>query len=160
IPIGIAIAEDSQCRCIRVNGSFARLLRVSPDANVSLSAPSEERPNFRLLRDGKDVAVAQLPIHLAAASGVEVRDVDLDVLFPDGTIINLLGHAAPLLDEQGQSRGAVGAFLDVTERKLAQDRQLQTERLAGIGQMVTGLAHESGNALARSRACLEMLNYE
>lgn len=41
--------------------------------------------------------------------------------------------------------------------KLAQQRILQSERLAAIGQMVTGLAHESRNALQRSQACLEML---
>ena len=33
----------------------------------------------------------------------------------------------------------------------------KSERLAAIGQMVTGLAHESRNALQRSQACLEML---
>jgi signal transduction histidine kinase len=42
----------------------------------------------------------------------------------------------------------------------AQERTLQAERLAAIGQMVAGLAHESGNALARSQACLEMLAME
>src|SRR5262249_37827906 len=78
----------------------------------------------------------------------------------DGTVINLFGHAAPLFDEHGRPRGAVGAFLDITERKREQERLLQTERLAAIGQMVTGLAHESGNALARSQACLEMLALE
>ncbi len=46
------------------------------------------------------------------------------------------------------------------ELKQAQERALQSERLAAIGQMVTGLAHESGNALARSQACLEMLGWE
>ena len=44
--------------------------------------------------------------------------------------------------------------------KQSQERALQAERLAGIGQMMTGLAHESGNALARSQACLEMLELE
>jgi signal transduction histidine kinase len=39
----------------------------------------------------------------------------------------------------------------------ARRRALQAERLAAIGQMVTGLAHESRNALQRSQACLEML---
>ena len=34
---------------------------------------------------------------------------------------------------------------------------LQAERLAAIGEMVAGLAHESRNALQRSQACLEML---
>jgi signal transduction histidine kinase len=37
---------------------------------------------------------------------------------------------------------------------------LQAERLAAIGQMVAGLAHESGNALARIQSCLEMLAWE
>jgi signal transduction histidine kinase len=46
---------------------------------------------------------------------------------------------------------------DITELKEAQQRALQAERLAAIGQMVTGLAHESRNALQRSQACLEML---
>ena len=37
------------------------------------------------------------------------------------------------------------------------ERLLATERLAAIGQMVAGLAHESRNAFQRSQACLEML---
>jgi signal transduction histidine kinase len=41
--------------------------------------------------------------------------------------------------------------------KQAQERALQAERLAAIGEVVTGLAHESRNALQRSQACLEML---
>src|SRR6516164_6858236 len=44
--------------------------------------------------------------------------------------------------------------------KAAQEQALQSARLAAIGQMMTGLAHESGNALARSQACLEMLALE
>ena len=35
--------------------------------------------------------------------------------------------------------------------------RLLAERLAAIGQVSTGLAHESRNALARSQGCLEML---
>jgi signal transduction histidine kinase len=56
---------------------------------------------------------------------------------------------------------------NVAERKRAEveiarlnEQALQNERLAAIGQMMTGLAHESGNALARSQSCLEMLAWE
>ena len=42
----------------------------------------------------------------------------------------------------------------------AQEQLLQSERLAAIGQMMAGLAHESRNALQRSQACLEMLGLE
>ncbi len=50
--------------------------------------------------------------------------------------------------------------LQLSERLAASERLLQGERLAGIGQMMTGLAHESGNALARTQSCLEMLAWE
>jgi signal transduction histidine kinase len=39
----------------------------------------------------------------------------------------------------------------------AKEKVEQAERLAAIGQMVTGLAHESRNLLQRSHACLETL---
>jgi PAS domain S-box-containing protein len=49
---------------------------------------------------------------------------------------------------------------DIRERRAAQQRLVQAERLAAIGQMVTGLTHESRNALQRSQACLSMLRLE
>lgn len=49
---------------------------------------------------------------------------------------------------------------DVTERLASQERLLQSTRLAAIGEMMTGLAHESRNALQRARAALEMLDLD
>jgi hypothetical protein len=49
---------------------------------------------------------------------------------------------------------------DVTVTKQAADRSVQAERLAAIGQMVAGLAHESRNAFQRCQAFLEMLAME
>jgi len=54
----------------------------------------------------------------------------------------------------------VAFILDMTERRSAEERARQTERLAAIGQMVAGLAHESRNALQRSQSCLELLALE
>jgi signal transduction histidine kinase len=42
----------------------------------------------------------------------------------------------------------------------SQRKNVQSERLAAIGQTMAGLAHESRNALQRSKACLEMLALE
>ncbi len=49
---------------------------------------------------------------------------------------------------------------DVTDEADRDRRRLQSERLAAIGQMITGLAHESRNALQRVQACTEMLELE
>ncbi|MFL5342382.1 MAG: ATP-binding protein [Gemmataceae bacterium] len=54
-------------------------------------------------------------------------------------------------------RAAIARAVKVREME---ERALQAERLAGIGQMVTVLSHESGNALARCQACLELLAEE
>lgn len=43
------------------------------------------------------------------------------------------------------------------ELQAARSRALQAERLAAIGEVYTGLAHESRNALQRSQSCLERL---
>ena len=44
----------------------------------------------------------QLPLHIAAASGQEVREMEIDLLLADGTVVNMLSYAAPLFDEHGQ----------------------------------------------------------
>jgi signal transduction histidine kinase len=49
---------------------------------------------------------------------------------------------------------------DVTTRKQAEERALQSERLAAIGETMAALVHESRNALQRSKACLEMLTLD
>lgn len=64
---------------------------------------------------------------------------------------------APVRNEQGLVTHIVAVMEDVSERREAQQQLLQSERLAAIGQMVTGLAHESRNALQRAQACLDML---
>ena len=64
-------------------------------------------------------------------------------------IVNLLRLRGPSPGRRRPAAGSHRRLQDITERKQAQERALQAERLAAIGQMVTGLAHESRNALAR-----------
>ena len=58
------------------------------------------------------------------------------------------------------TRFFTGILRDVSELEQVQKQLLQAERLAAIGQMVTGLAHESRNALQRAQACLDMLSLD
>ncbi|MBC7966058.1 MAG: PAS domain S-box protein, partial [Fuerstia sp.] len=53
-----------------------------------------------------------------------------------------------------------GIIRDLSELERVQKQLLQVERLAAIGQMVTGLAHESRNALQRAQACLDILSLD
>ncbi|MEP3478241.1 MAG: PAS domain S-box protein [Fuerstiella sp.] len=75
----------------------------------------------------------------------------------DNTIFWNEISVAPVRNEQGLVTHIVAVMEDVSDRREAQQQLLQSERLAAIGQMVTGLAHESRNALQRAQACLDML---
>src|SRR5437763_1470653 len=67
---------------------------------------------------------------------------------------------APRRDAAGKVINLLWTVRDVSKAEAAQRRALQAERLAAVGQMVSGLSHEGRNALQRSQACLEMLMLE
>ncbi len=60
----------------------------------------------------------------------------------------LLERAArPILDEKGVLLGRVEIYRDLTAQRVFQSKLLQTDKLAELGQMVTGIAHELSNPL-------------
>jgi two-component system sensor kinase FixL len=87
-------------------------------------------------------------------------DEEYRVLRPDGSIRWVRDRMFLVEGSAGTGRLLAGIAADVTERKESAERALQAERLAAIGETMTGLAHESRNALQRSKACLEMLVLE
>ena len=64
------------------------------------------------------------------------------------------------VSEEDHLQVFTGIVRDLTELKVAQEKLVQSERLAVIGEMMAALAHESRNALQRTRACLEMLELD
>ncbi|MDF1505027.1 PAS domain S-box protein, partial [Roseisolibacter sp. H3M3-2] len=64
---------------------------------------------------------------------------------------------APIVGESGAVEGGLGVMRDVTgERRLA-EQLLQREKLAAMGQLVSGVAHELNNPLAGVLAFSELL---
>jgi two-component system, NtrC family, sensor kinase len=55
--------------------------------------------------------------------------------------------ARPILDVRGQRQGWMEIYRDVTTQRLIESKLLHTERMAAIGQMVSGIAHELNNPL-------------
>lgn len=148
IPIGIAYTDDPSCGWIYPNPAFARLLGVPEVENISLSAPEEQRPSYRVFRNDTEIPADQLPMQVAIQQGREVRDWDCEVLLADGSWLALLGFAAPLINESGRAQGAVCASLDLTDRTRMEEALRRTEQLVSAGMMAAALAHEVNNPLA------------
>jgi signal transduction histidine kinase len=77
-----------------------------------------------------------------------------------GEVLRWLVWNAQRLDDFDGQPAVLAVGQDFTERRVAQEQLLRSARLAGIGQMITGLAHESRNALQRIQSCSEMLELE
>ncbi|MEG4996609.1 PAS domain-containing protein [Microcoleus sp. B4-D4] len=127
VPIGITIARDPECKVIRANRFGESMLAVPPDANVSATGEQAEILPFRQLSNGKEIPPEQLPMQRAAASGVEVRDVEIQMVRSDGAAFDWLVNAVPLFDEQGAVRGCVGVFVDISDRKQAEEALRRSE---------------------------------
>ncbi len=145
IPVAVLIAEDKNCSRITANSAGYKLLRIPEGANVSKSAPEHERPaSFETYSaTGEPLAADQLPMQRAAATGQSIQGFEHELRFCDGGHKHLLGNALPLFDAAGEVRGAVGAFLDITERRHQEER---------IKLLLREVNHRSKNMLALVQA--------
>jgi PAS domain S-box-containing protein len=155
-PIGIAVAHDPEARVITGNPTLHRLLGVEPGENASKTGPSAARLPFRVFDEsGREVPPEELPMQRAAREGIELREVPLVNVFRDGREQHVIVSAAPLLDEEGRSRGAVAAFADVTEQRRTTARLRDADRRKD--EFLAMLSHELRNPLATIRTGIELL---
>jgi PAS domain S-box-containing protein len=66
----------------------------------------------------------------------------------------------PVNDASQKTVGSQILVWDISDRQAAEERMLRAERLAAIGEMTAGVAHESRNALQQIKACSKMLEWE
>lgn len=154
IPAAVFIATDPEAQEMTGNSYCRALLRVPEGASVARSAPPGVRPeNFEVVKDGKPVARDELPVRRAAVTGRPVHDVEMDLAFVDGDRRTIFGSAAPLFDRGGSVRGSVGAFVDITERKRAEQHAaaVSGEMAHRLANLLT-IVHAMANITFRSRA--------
>ena len=65
--------------------------------------------------------------------------------------------ARPLHDEMGRTTGIIASVRDITEQQRLQQQLIQSERLAAMGQMIAGVAHELNNPLTAILGVTELM---
>jgi PAS domain S-box-containing protein len=92
-------------------------------------------------------------------AGAPIRGLEAPIGCKHRNFCWMVWNAEVLKDYQGEP-AVLLVGQDITKLKEAQEEALQATRLAAIGQMTAGLAHESRNALQLIQASLEMLALE
>jgi formate hydrogenlyase transcriptional activator len=127
VPVAVCIAHDAECRRMTGNRAACEQMGLPAGSNFSKSAPPEERPGFRVMQDGLEIPADLLPMQEAAIKGKAVYCRPLTVVREDGSVLETLATAVPLLDEAGKPRGSVGASIDLTEMKRAETALRESE---------------------------------
>jgi two-component system sensor histidine kinase PilS (NtrC family) len=91
------------------------------------------------------------------APGTPLDRFEADHLLPEGERRRLGFTVSPLLDREGQNHGYVLAFQDLTQIRAMESAMARSERLAAVGTMAAGLAHELRNPLASMSGSVQML---
>jgi two-component system NtrC family sensor kinase len=140
---------DIERRYNFVSSKFKEVLGYEPTEVIGLTFGErthvDDRPAMLALFD--DLVAGKQNF-----ASIEVR-----VRHKQGEWRSLKCNFSPLFNEQGKIEGAVVSGRDVTEVKRLETQLIQAEKLAAMGQMLAGVAHELNNPLTAILGASELL---
>ena len=134
IPDIISI-HDKDNRLLRVNKAMADILRTTPKELIGKychqvmhcgNEPPGNCPHLQTIKTGKPAVT-------------EYFNPNLEVYFHEST--------SPMFNEKGEIICSVMVARDVTKEKHMEEQLVVTDRLASIGELYSGIAHELSNPL-------------
>lgn len=120
LPVGVAVAHDTSSGSVTANHALAELLRIKPGNVFKAGESVEAKANSFNLNDHM-LTSREFPIQQAIATGQSVPTTEWEMRCADGNTVPVLGSASPIFDGDGRVHGAVGAFVDVSDRKRMED---------------------------------------
>jgi len=126
--------HDRDFRIQRANKAFADIFNIKPDQVIgrhcyelhSGEKPISGCPHKQTLATGKPAAAEFYESNLGKY---------------------LLESTSPIFDEKGEVVGTIHVTRDITEQKQQNERLMMADRLASIGELAAGTAHELNNPL-------------
>jgi len=96
----------------------------------------------------------------AAAMSEQSPRYEANCLTPDGLLLRLGFSIFPLFAESKETTGMVITFQDLTEVRALEETSRRQDRLAAVGRVAAGIAHEIRNPLASMRGSIQVLRSE
>jgi two-component system sensor histidine kinase PilS (NtrC family) len=131
----------------------------------TFNAAAEEITGYRTTEvRGQDASIffGELKDHIkqslsAAQAGEPSPRFESYCLTPDGLRLRLGFGISPLFSETGETTGLVLTFQDLTEVRALEEAARRQDRLAAVGRVAAGIAHEIRNPLASMRGSIQVL---
>jgi two-component system sensor histidine kinase PilS (NtrC family) len=106
-------------------------------------------------------------INLPIADSLEATDTgeqpprfETDCMTPEGYAVRVGYNISPLFSEDGETTGLVLTFQDLTEIRTMEENVRRKDRLAAVGRVAAGLAHEIRNPLGAMRGSIQVLQMQ
>src|SRR5919202_1633227 len=123
---GVVIAEAPSGRILLSNERAQQIRRCPLPQDLPLQEYGQYHGKYRGLHpDGRPYKPEEWPLARSVRTGEVVVEEDIEVVRGDGTPGTILVNSSPIRDEEGRIVAGVVIFLDITERKSAEEEILQ-----------------------------------
>jgi two-component system NtrC family sensor kinase len=152
VPAGVLLL-DTDGRVQFLNPAFAQLFGI--DFRQARRAGHIE--NLELLLRNRFRGAKSLSFRWRASRDGESKPAldELELLNPVRRVIER--SSLPVEDRDGRATGWLEIYQDITSRRHFQSKLLQTEKMAALGQLVSGIAHELNNPLTAIMGYAQLL---
>jgi two-component system sensor histidine kinase PilS (NtrC family) len=93
----------------------------------------------------------------AAGDGEQLPRFETDLTTPDGFAVRIGYSVSLLFTEANEATGLIITFQDLTEIRSMEESVRRKDRLAAVGRVAAGLAHEIRNPLGAMRGAIQVL---